>query len=242
MSENANVDTVVHAWPTNADEAYEFARKAKGEHAKRAAEKPYDEALLGSFEAWLKAKRPVTAPKSAGSPRTELKVRYYRNGKLLSERYKVGELAWFFSKGIDGDKPVSSKRFVELLAGLGVADPRGSEFDVVLPNGEHLSARFIDGAPESVPHEGGPVVEKKPRSSRDKSSDKAEAKAPVSKDDAKALFEKRTGRDKVAKVPAITEPLAKATTPKAPRSSKPKTDVTPIPKSAAKPRASRKAS
>lgn len=78
------------------------------------------------------------------------KTQYHQNGKPITNPSvnSLSGIAYFYTKGIDGRDRITTERLVEVLAGLGVKDPRGSSYEVTLPNGRVIKA--VAGAVEGT--------------------------------------------------------------------------------------------
>lgn len=88
---------------------------------------------------------PVAAPAVA--------PQLFANGKpIAASQNKLSSVAYYSTKGIDESRPArcSTARLLEVLAGLGVASPGSTSWDVTLPNGILLSSR-VDGDTTEVP-------------------------------------------------------------------------------------------
>lgn len=72
-------------------------------------------------------------------------VRFSHDGKPMPDsQNKISSVAYYFTKGIDGDAPrISTGALVELLGSLGVTEVETSEWSVTLPNGVVLSAAAL---------------------------------------------------------------------------------------------------
>ena len=71
-----------------------------------------------------------------------MKSQYHQNGKPITNPSvnSLSGIAYFYTKGIDGKDRITTERLVEVLADLGVADPRNTSFEVTLPNGRVIKA------------------------------------------------------------------------------------------------------
>lgn len=82
-----------------------------------------------------------------------MKTQFHQNGKPITNPSvnSLSGIAYFYTKGIDGQDRITTERLVEVLAGLGVADPRNTSFEVTLPNGRTIKAEAgaIEGATRS---------------------------------------------------------------------------------------------
>lgn len=90
-------------------------------------------------------------PPKANARPVRVKCRLYHDGHPMPDsQNSLSSVAYYYTKAIDGDAPrVSTDRLIALLAEKGVADPRGSSWDVKLPNGITLSSR-VDGDTKAV--------------------------------------------------------------------------------------------
>lgn len=92
------------------------------------------------------AERERTATKAAASKRpakAATGVRYTRNGEPVRDSMnRLSTLAYFITAGIAGPKSprVGAAEFRAVLSQLGVEDPEGTTWDVVLPNGQRVGA------------------------------------------------------------------------------------------------------
>jgi hypothetical protein len=69
-------------------------------------------------------------------------IQYAHDGKPIRNPSvnSLSGVAYFYTKGIDGQPRIPTSRLIEILADLGVTDPKGSSFSVTLPNGVVLSS------------------------------------------------------------------------------------------------------
>lgn len=147
-----------------------------------------------------------TEPPKAGKV-SRVKCRLYHDGHPMPDsQNSLSSVAYYYTKTIDGDAPrVSTDRLIALLVEKGVTDPRGTSWDVKLPNGITLSSR-VDGDTKAVK-----VIDRPKAAPAAKKSTPAKKAAP-----AKAAAKKTTTSRR--STPAKKAPAAKKTS---------KRDVTP---------------
>jgi hypothetical protein len=80
-------------------------------------------------------------------------IQYYRNGNPITNpsMNKLSGIAYFYTRGIDDLPRVTTERLSQILADLGVTDPRAQFDEVELPNGTRISATVGRLAPVSSP-------------------------------------------------------------------------------------------
>lgn len=94
-------------------------------------------------------------------------MQYFREGKPItnpSVNHLAG-VAYSYTKGVDGKDRISAKRLREILAELGVGDPRCEAFDVQLPGGMRISATVgaLAPVPAKSPKASTPKTTPKPK-------------------------------------------------------------------------------
>ncbi len=92
---------------------------------------------LAASPASTRAKKATTTPRVAQS------VDYFHDGKACpASQNRLSSLAWYYTKGIDGDEPrISAAALVILLKKAGVENPTTTAWKVELPNGVTLQAK-----------------------------------------------------------------------------------------------------
>ena len=114
-----------------------------GSVGERPATPNYDEVCR---RAELRQKNGGKLPRTNGQStrkRATSNVRYSHDGKPCSDsQNRLSSCAWFFTRGISEATPdrIGVAELVEVLATLGVTDPREPGWSVELPNGVRLSA------------------------------------------------------------------------------------------------------
>ena len=100
------------------------------------------------------------------------KSQYHQNGKPITNPSvnSLSGIAYFYTKGIDGKERITTDRLIEVLADLGVSDPRGSSFEVTLPNGRVIKAEAgaIEGNTRTPGKAKGKVAKKAPPTKAEK--------------------------------------------------------------------------
>lgn len=127
---------------------------------------------------WMNDPTNATARKaSKGTRAPKVNIQYSHDGKAMpASQNKLSSMAYYFTKGIDGDTArVSTERFIELLTKGGASDPRSSNFSVNLSNGITISAvvagTVASAAPKAAP--------KAPAAKKATANKKASAKRDV---------------------------------------------------------------
>lgn len=114
------------------------------------AKKPATKAVAKKAPAKTTAKRVEAKPAPTPKPaRQKVAVQFYKNGRAVNPGDNcLSSLAWFFTKGIDGDRRLKSAELRALLTEkLGHGELESTSWDLLLPNGITLSARVPGDEP-----------------------------------------------------------------------------------------------
>jgi hypothetical protein len=176
------------------------ASRAEGT-AKKDAQKAGTEVPATPVTDWSKSPEYAAARQSVRggrppAPKTErVAVQYYRDGKPITNPSvnSLSGVAFTYCKGVDGKPRVSVKRLIEVLAELGVGNPRSEAFDVQLPGGMRISATV------------GSLVPHQPKATTSEAAATAAAKGAKATPAKKAPATKATAK----KAPAAKKPPAR---------------------------------
>lgn len=89
-------------------------------------------------------KAPAARKRSTSTtPRQAQTVDFSHDGKACPpSQNRLSSLAWYYTKGIDGDEPrISAAALTALLAKAGIDEPNAKAWTHTLPNGVKLSAK-----------------------------------------------------------------------------------------------------